>query len=104
MDEEETLRSIRTKLGKVFEIQRMVLFGSRARGDSRPDSDFDILVVAETSVPFIERQGMGLLALGKRDFALDLMIFTPAEFERGSGVLGSAIYWAQHEGRVIYAK
>jgi len=55
------------------------LFGSFARGEERSGSDIDLIIVAETSRPFIERP---------RDFddlwsifpALDLLVYTPVEF------------------------
>lgn len=43
-------------------ISRLVLFGSRARGDSSPDSDYDILVVLKGTVtPAVERRRLGSL-------------------------------------------
>jgi uncharacterized protein len=40
------LTRFRAALGKIYgdRIERVVLFGSRARGDARPDSDYDVLV------------------------------------------------------------
>lgn len=40
------LRHFRTALDAVYRdrVERVVLFGSRARGDARPDSDFDVAV------------------------------------------------------------
>ena len=102
--EEATLMMIRDRLSKKFDIVRIVLFGSRARGEASPDSDYDVLVVAQTDVPFVERQGLALLALGKRDFAVDLLMYTPAEAEREAKILGSTLFWAEREGKVVYAK
>jgi hypothetical protein len=98
------LKLIRERLEGHFDLQKIVLFGSRARGDARPDSDYDVLVIAKTDVPFIDRQGMGLMALGNRDFSLDLLIYTPEEAEAAQSIPGSALYWAEREGRVMYAK
>jgi predicted nucleotidyltransferase len=36
------------KLG--LEVEKVILFGSRARGEARPDSDYDILVVVKGRV------------------------------------------------------
>src|ERR1039457_6306237 len=43
------LRRLRTALDEVYgeRIERVVLFGSRARGDARPDSDYDVAVFLE---------------------------------------------------------
>ncbi len=39
------------RIGREFHAQRVVLFGSYARGVPTGDSDVDLLVVAETSLP-----------------------------------------------------
>lgn len=98
MTERQILRTIDTKLRESFEVRRMILFGSRARGEAKPGSDFDVLCVAETEVPFIERQGLALLALGPRSFSVDLLVYTPTELEREASIPGSAVYWALKEG------
>jgi hypothetical protein len=42
--------------------------------------------------------------MGRRDFALDLLVFTPEELQEGCALNGSALYWANQEGRVLYAR
>ena len=44
--ENPILRRFRTALDEIYggRIERVVLFGSRARGDARPDSDYDVAV------------------------------------------------------------
>jgi predicted nucleotidyltransferase len=43
------LAEVRRQLGDLYgdRLKRIVLFGSRARGDHRPDSDYDIAVFLE---------------------------------------------------------
>jgi hypothetical protein len=60
-------------------------------------------VLSEIREPFMERQGLAMLALGRRDYALDLLVFTPQEVERDRAIPGSAIYWALEEGRRVDA-
>jgi predicted nucleotidyltransferase len=45
-NEDPILRRFRTAVGEAYggRLERVVLFGSRARGDHRPDSDYDIAV------------------------------------------------------------
>ena len=104
MSEQDAIERIRQRLSARFDIESIVLFGSRARGDAKEESDFDVLVVANSDVPFIERQGLAMLQLGRKGFAVDLLVYTPEEAERASAITGSAIYWARREGRVMYAK
>jgi len=99
MTEAEVLKTVYDRLATRFDILQLVLFGSRARGDAKATSDYDVLVVANTDLPFIQRQGLALLALGPRDFSVDLLVYTPEEAAREKAVLGSAVYWALREGK-----
>ncbi len=90
---------VRTKLKKLFRIQKLILFGSHAKGTATDSSDYDVLVVADSDVPFVQRQGEALLALGRRPFPIDLLVYTPKELERAASIPGSAVYWALREGR-----
>lgn len=42
-----TVQAIREELQKVAPEAKAILFGSRARGDSRPDSDWDVLILVD---------------------------------------------------------
>ena len=99
MSEAETLKFIYDRLKSSFDVKRMILFGSRATGRSSLESDYDLLVIAETDIPFIQRQGLALMALGKRDFPVDLLVYTSHEAERAAETPGSTVYWAFKEGR-----
>lgn len=104
MIEQQAVELVSQRMRALFDVRKILLFGSRARGGSKPDSDYDVLVIADTDVPFLERQGLARMALGPRDFAIDLLIYTPSEAAKAAAILGSAIYWAEREGRVVYAK
>jgi uncharacterized protein len=47
LSEQEALDALVSRLVAALDPQMIWLFGSRARGDARPDSDFDLLVVAK---------------------------------------------------------
>jgi len=98
MEDSEVLKLIYDRLSVLFPIERLILFGSRARGEAQPNSDYDVLVVVESEIPFVERQGRALLALGRRSFPVDLLVYTPVEVEREAAIRGSAVYWALREG------
>lgn len=102
--ETEVMEFIRERLSATFDIERIILFGSRARGDAEPDSDWDVLVITNSNLPFAERQANAMRCLGRRNSAVDLLVYTPLEADRSSQFLGSPLYWAELEGQVTYAR
>jgi predicted nucleotidyltransferase len=79
------------------------LFGSRARGSATPDSDYDLLVVAESKLPRVELAFRARKAIRDLGVAVDLVFVTPDEQSRLSTWRSSVVYDATHEGRVVYA-
>lgn len=57
MNEEifDRLKKIAKRLKKRYGAERVILFGSHARGEAKEDSDADILVIAPTDERFFER-------------------------------------------------
>lgn len=82
------------KARKMFDIEKIVLFGSRARGDNFLESDFDFLVVSRDfeSLGFMERMSE-MLRYWDEKFDLETLCYTKAEFERKkiSGIVKKAI-------------
>lgn len=58
------------------------LVGSRARGTAAPESDIDVIIVAPSRRPFVERGRDYLPAIRAAGVAVDLLVYTPEEFER----------------------
>jgi predicted nucleotidyltransferase len=81
--------------------ERVILFGSRARGDHRSDDGFDLLVVSRKfdGVRWVERPAM-VLAFWDLPFDLEALCLTPAEFKKGSHEL-SIIGVATSEGLAL---
>jgi len=66
---------------RVADPLKVILFGSRARGDARPDSDFDLLVVRESNQRRDERSAPIYTALASVPAEVEVMVYTPAEIE-----------------------
>jgi len=49
--EKTILNRFKELVGRRLPLYKMILFGSRARGDADPDSDMDVLVVLDDSAP-----------------------------------------------------
>ncbi len=101
--DENLLGVIVKRTRKVFpNLQRIVLFGSRATGTSREDSDVDILVVTETELPSVKRAAKLRLALKGLGIPVDIIVVTPEEYIQYCSWKSSVIAWASREGTVLY--
>ena len=96
------LDTIVTTIVDRFAPERIVLFGSRARGDHQPESDYDLIVVLETSLPRGERDGPFREVLCGAEHRADVIVYTPAEFERSRHDVGALAYAGEAEGHVLY--
>lgn len=76
-------------LKEAFEIQKLVLFGSRARGDSLLGSDYDFIIVSRDfeGVPFIKRMYLVADMWGYTE-NLEAFCYTPEELAKKSTEIG----------------
>lgn len=84
-----------------FNPERIILFGSHARGTAGPDSDVDLLVVLHAD----SKRGLTTeihRLLGGIGIAKDVIVVTPAEVERYRDIPGTIVWPALHEGKVLY--
>jgi predicted nucleotidyltransferase len=83
--------------------EQIYLFGSRGRGDSREDSDYDFMVVVQDSdVPPHRRAQLAHLALRDVRVAADILVWTRQEFDHFLPVAGSLAATILREGRLLY--
>lgn len=82
---------------------RIILFGSAARGQMRPDSDLDLLVVA-AGTPHRRRLAQQIyLRLFGIAVPVDIIVVTPEDIEAFRDKVGTIIGPALQEGKQIYA-
>jgi predicted nucleotidyltransferase len=84
--------------------EKVILFGSRARGKARPDSDLDLLVIKESAEPSWRRDATLYLALAGLNAPVDVMMHTPEEIRDWSAVPQAFITTAVREGKVVYER
>src|SRR5436305_6746612 len=80
-----------------FAPERIVLFGSRARGDNHAESDYDLMIVVDGQPPPSEDVVRGAV----QDFLtdVDVVVDTCERFERRRTDVGTLEYAADQEGR-----
>jgi predicted nucleotidyltransferase len=83
--------------------KRIILFGSRARGDEDVRSDVDLMVIKAQIVNRHEELFELDRALAGLTIPVDILLVSEAEFEERSGQAGTVERAAQREGRVLYA-
>ena len=87
-----------------FDPEKIILFGSHARGDAGPDSDVDLLVVMP--VAGSKRDKMVEIGVALHDIPLpkDIIVTTPEDFEWRKEIVGTIERPAVQEGKVLYAR
>jgi predicted nucleotidyltransferase len=85
-----------------FQPEKIILFGSYARGEATCDSDLDLLIIMNLQGSRRQMANEIDLLLADRLVPLDLLILTPEELERQRGLVGTIGYDAVREGVVIY--
>ena len=90
------------RLARRLQPARIILFGSRARGDARAHSDLDLLLVLSGNQSKGEARREASDELRGLPVAYDLIIATPEEIARRGNLVGSIYRPALREGIVLY--
>jgi predicted nucleotidyltransferase len=101
---QETIREMVRRIAAQFHPDKIILFGSHARGEAGLDSDVDLLVVMPAHGSKRERaiEMYGLLA--GMGVPKDVIVVTPEEFEAYRDAPGTVIRTARQEGKVLYER
>lgn len=98
----EALRDLVRQIVETARPLRVILFGSRARGDARPDSDYDFLIIMPAGTH--RRHTAQKLYREVQGFKVpfDVVVATPEDLEKYKDNCALVYRWALREGREIY--
>ncbi len=97
-----TLQEMVRRIILIGNPQKIILFGSRARGDAQPDSDYDLLLIEPSDQPRHRRAARYRRALRGLAQTKDILVWTPEEVAEWRDVPNAFITTAINEGIVLY--
>ncbi|MCG3197770.1 MAG: hypothetical protein GHCLOJNM_02260 [bacterium] len=101
---ESPLEEIVDSIVRQLNPERIYLFGSRAKGTMTSQSDFDLLIVRETTLLRHVRSAEVSRLFPDRRFSLDVIVDTPDEFERRKRIPNTIQRVVAEEGVLLYER
>ena len=102
MVSQEILNEAARRIVDKFHPDKIILFGSQARGTADKHSDIDLLIIS----PIREKRRKLMVemnrVLGELEYAFDIIVLTKEEFERDRKIPGTIGRYASREGRILY--
>ena len=98
------LAEIITRLVRAYSPERVYLFGSKARGDDGPDSDYDLMLLVPDDAPAdLTRARLAYQVLWGTGTAADVGVWKTSQFESRLHVRSSLPASVLREGKLLYA-
>ncbi|MDR1244047.1 MAG: nucleotidyltransferase domain-containing protein [Endomicrobium sp.] len=106
------LEKVIAKLKSTVSPYKIVLFGSYAKGNAKPDSDIDLMVILDTDYLPKDYDDMMRIHTGVRDiirydrykYDMDLKVFARAEYKKLKDRDSFFVWEVEHTGETIYEK
>lgn len=100
----QIISDIVKRISRDCDPDKIILFGSHAKGTPRFDSDIDLLVIKDSNLRRDQRDREIRKSLRDIKFPLDIFVYTPREADEYSRLQGSFISAIFKEGRVLYER
>jgi len=98
------LAEVVDRLRELYRPEQIYLFGSTARGESGPDSDYDLMVVVPDDTPaHLRDSGRAYKAIWRLGVASDVLVWTHSDFEDRLHLKASLPSTIVREGKLLYA-
>lgn len=99
---EDSIADAVQRIARAFQPLQILLFGSRARGTARLDSDIDLIVVFEEVDNHLNKIAEILGVLEDLQYPKDVIVATPDQIKNRSPWTGEVLYSAMPEAKVLY--
>ncbi|MEA3240257.1 MAG: nucleotidyltransferase domain-containing protein [Pseudomonadota bacterium] len=106
MNVAEEIAMILSRIVRLYQPDKVILFGSRARGDAGKRSDIDLLVISdrEKHLPRYKRGLDVRLQLADLKIPKDILFYTHADMDRWKAVPQAFVNTVLREGQVLYER
>lgn len=100
----EKINKIVATIVKKFNPNKIILFGSYARGTETIDSDVDLLVIMPIRGSKRQKSIEIRTAIGSVGISKDIFVATPEDIEIYKDLMGTIFYPALREGKIVYER
>ena len=101
----QSLQTLLTRIKERYNPLQIWLFGSRARGDARPGSDWDLLMVVPDDLPDRECDALTIWRLQKGSGVhADIIACRATEFREDWNTVNTISHVVAREGRLVYER
>jgi len=102
--DDPVLAEVIQQLRDLYRPEQIYLFGSSARGDAGPDSDYDLMVVVPDDTPRpLRDSGRAYKAIWRLGVSSDILVWTHSDFEDRLHLKASLPATIAREGKLLYA-
>ncbi|MCL5030278.1 MAG: nucleotidyltransferase domain-containing protein [Bacteroidetes bacterium] len=101
---DQVKNQIKERLLEKFNPDKIILFGSQARGTADIRSDIDLLIISELKEDKFTLMDQMRHALLPINYAFDVIVLTQAEFEKDKKYPGTVARYATKEGIILYER
>jgi predicted nucleotidyltransferase len=102
VDYQKEIENITLQIIKKYNPEKIILFGSAARGKIGPDSDADFLIIKENTPFYGADRIRELSRMIERNIPVDLLVYKPKEFQSRLELGDPFLKAVVKEGKVLY--
>ena len=99
---EKEINRITAQIIEKYNTDKIILFGSAARGELHPHSDADFLIIKKETPLYGADRIRELIRLIERNIPIDFLVYRPEEFERRLEMGDPFLKAILKEGKILY--